>query len=97
MIRLIKEAPWNEVTLNNVKINKLDFIDEVDLDLRPFIKWLEFKSDIAQPDVVQNSTIDVQVDYSQYSKADLISIATGKGLDTKGLTKSKIIEKLCIL
>lgn len=38
--------------------------------------------------------IEEKIDYSKYSKSELVSIAESKGIETKGMSKSKLIEAI---
>jgi hypothetical protein len=45
LIRLSKEAPWEEVTFSDGKINKHKWIDENSINYKSIKKWIEFKED----------------------------------------------------
>jgi hypothetical protein len=85
MIRLHKDAPWPEVEIDGKTINKTKWIEE-DFNYKPIKKWVIFK----EPEVVVKPTVD----YSPYSKSELVKIAKEKGIDCTGLSKSQILEKL---
>lgn len=84
-IRLHKDAPWMQVTIDDVTINKPDWIDDT-VNYKPIKKWIVFQEEIP--------TVE-KVDYSQYSKSELVKIAKDKGIDCTGLNKNQILEKLC--
>ena len=75
MIKLKKEAPWEEVTLKNGKINKKDWIEE-NLDISPIKKWVEYKqkefenikqeNSIVEPELkpkkIENSIVEAKIE-----------------------------------
>jgi len=99
MVRLIKDAPWDEVTLSNGKINKRDWSSD-ELDIEPIRIFIEYKDIIeATPEDVQTIMSDIEPsedlkDLMDYSKAELVALAKDKGIDTKGLSKNQLVEKL---
>lgn len=81
-IRLNKDAPWEEVTLSDGKINKTDWIEDT-INYKPIKKWVVFQEEQ-----------EIKVDYSLYSKAELVKIAKEKNLQSTGLSKDELIGLL---
>lgn len=92
MIRLHKDAPWNEVEIREIKINKTDWLSE-DTYYDPVKKWIIHEDIHVDPIPVEESTID----YSKLTKTELIKACEEKSIDSKGLTKAQLIEKLTSL
>lgn len=104
MMKLKKEAPWEEVTLKDGKINKKDWIEE-NLDISPIKKWVEYKKKEFENIKQENSIVEVEIkqekevvkeklDYSTMTKKELVAICEEKNIDCLGLKKEKILELL---
>ena len=98
MIRLKKEAPWNEVTLKNGKINKTDWVEE-NLDISPIKKWVEYKQKEFENIKQENSIVDPELKSKKIEKEensiveDLIEKEVVKEkLDYSTMTKKELIE-----
>ena len=99
MIRLKKEAPWNEVTLKNGKINKTDWVEE-NLDISPIKKWVEYKqkefenikqeNSIVEPELkpkkIENSIVEEKLE------KEVESEIVEEKLDYSTMTKKELIE-----
>lgn len=93
MIRLHKDAPWNEVDIRGVKINKTDWIDDSTYH-DPVKKWIIHEDAPVEQTSITNELSVVLTDYSKLAKTELIKICEEKNIDSKGLTKAQLIEKL---
>ncbi len=99
MIRLKKEAPWNEVILKNGKINKTDWVEE-NLDISPIKKWVEYKqkefenikqeNSIVEPELkpkkIENSTVEDSIE------KEVESETIKEKLDYSTMTKKELVE-----
>ena len=99
MIRLKKEAPWNEVTLKNGKINKTDWVEE-NLDISPIKKWVEYKqkefenieqeNSIVEPELkpkkIENTTVEDLIE------KEVESEIVEEKLDYSTMTKKELVE-----
>ena len=99
MIRLKKEAPWNEVTLKNGKINKTDWVEE-NLDISPIKKWVEYKqkefenikqeNSIVEPELkpkkIENSIVEDSIE------KEVESEIVEEKLDYSTMTKKELVE-----
>ena len=90
VIRLNKEAPWAEVEIEGVKINKIDWIPEDSVNYTPVKKWIIFGEQ--EPEVIAITATD----YSVYTKKELVEMCDGLGLGlyTKKSTKAQLIDML---
>lgn len=59
-MKLKKEAPWEEVTLKDGKINKKDWIEE-NLDISPIKKWVEYKQKEFENIKQENSIVEPEL------------------------------------
>lgn len=84
-IRLRKDAPWAEVEIEGVKINKIDWIPEDSVNYTPVKKWIIFGE--------QKPAITA-TDYSVYTKKELIAMCDGLELDSAKKTKAQLIGLL---
>ena len=99
MIRLKKEAPWNEVTLKNGKINKTDWAEE-NLDISPIKKWVEYKQKEFENIKQENSIVEPELKPKKIENSiveDLIekeveSETIKKKLDYSTMTKKELVE-----
>ncbi len=102
MIRLKKEAPWNEVTLKNGKINKTDWTEE-NLDVSPIKKWVEYKQKEFENIKQENSIVEPELKPKRIEKEesliveDLIekeveSEIVEEKLDYSTMTKKELVE-----
>ena len=99
MIRLKKEAPWNEVTLKNGKINKTDWAEE-NLDISPIKKWVEYKQKEFENIKQENSIVEPELKPKKIENSiveDLIekeveSETIKEKLDYSTMTKKELVE-----
>ncbi len=99
MIRLKKEAPWNEVTLKNGKINKTDWVEE-NLDISPIKKWVEYKQKEFENIKQENSIVEPELKPKKIENTiveDLIekeveSETIKEKLDYSTMTKKELVE-----
>ena len=95
MIRLKKDAPWNEVTLKNGKINKTDWVEE-NLDISPIKKWVEYKQKEFENIKQENSIVEPELKPKKIENTiveDLIEKEIVKEkLDYSTMTKKELIE-----
>lgn len=87
MIRLKDDAPWQQVTLlDNFIIQKCKWVEYSNSNyLKPVIQWIESDGQVKPPEL------------EEYSKTKLAKMATDKGINVEGLSKTQIIEALkCI-
>jgi len=99
MIRLKKEAPWNEVTLKNGKINKTDWVEE-NLDISPIKKWVEYKQKEFENIKQENSIVEPELKPKKIENSiveDLIekeveSETIKEKLDYSTMTKKELVE-----
>lgn len=102
MIRLHKDAPWNEVTLKNGKINKTDWVEE-NLDISPIKKWVEYKQKEFENIKQENSIVEPKLKSKKIEKEESLivedSIKKEAGseiveekLDYSTLTKKELVE-----
>ena len=91
MIRLKKDAPWNEVTLKNGKINKTDWVEE-NLDISPIKKWVEYKQKEFENIKQENSIVEPELKPKKVEKEE--SLIVGPELKSKKIEKkeSLIVE-----
>ena len=81
MIRLKKEAPWNEVTLKNGKINKTDWVEE-NLDISPIKKWVEYKQKEFENIKQENSIVEPELKSKKIEKEESLIV--------EGLTEKEV-------
>jgi len=94
MIRLKKEAPWNEVTLKNGKINKTDWVEE-NLDISPIKKWVEYKQKEFENIKQENSIIEPELKPKKIENStveDSIEKEVEEKLDYSTMTKKELVE-----
>ena len=97
MIRLKKEAPWNEVTLKNGKINKTDWVEE-NLDISPIKKWVEYKQKEFENIKQENSIVEPELKPKKIEKEESLIVESSiekeveEKLDYSTLTKKELIE-----
>ena len=73
MIRLKKDAPWNEVTLKNGKINKTDWVEE-NLDVSPIKKWVEYKQKEFENIKQENSIVEPELKSKKIEKKESLIV-----------------------
>jgi len=98
MIRLHKDAPWNQVKIGDITITKTKWIEE-NFDYRPVQKYIIFKKEepeIVTGTIVEEKSIVDSIDYSKLTKQELIKLCGEKGLETKGKSKSALIDILTL-
>ena len=99
MIRLKKDAPWNEVTLKNGKINKTDWVEE-NLDISPIKKWVEYKQKEFENIKQENSIIEPELKPKKIEnsivedsmKKEAGSEIVEEKLDYSTLTRKELVE-----
>lgn len=99
MIKLHKDAPWNEVTLKNGKINKTDWVEE-NLDISPIKKWVEYKQKEFENIKQENSIVEPELKPKKVENTiveDLIekeveSEIVEEKLDYSTMTKKELVE-----
>ena len=95
MIRLHKDAPWNEVTLKNGKINKTDWVEE-NLDISPIKKWDEYKKKEFENIKQENAIVEPELKPKKIENTifeDLIEKEIVKEkLDYSTMTKKELVE-----
>lgn len=96
MIKLSKEAPWDKVKIGDVIITKTKWIEE-NFDYRPVQKYIIFKKEeeaVSEPTVKES--LEETVDYSKFTKQELVKLCMEKGLDIKGKSKIALIDLLTL-
>jgi hypothetical protein len=73
MIRLHKDAPWDEVTLKNGKINKTDWVEE-NLDISPIKKWVEYKQKEFENIKQENSIVEPELKPKKVEKEESLIV-----------------------
>ena len=99
MIRLKKEAPWNEVTLKNGKINKTDWVEE-NLDISPIKKWVEYKQKEFENIKQENSIVELELKPKKIENSivedsiekEVESEIVEEKLDYSTMTKKELVE-----
>lgn len=102
MIRLHKDAPWNEVTLKNGKINKTDWVEE-NLDISPIKKWVEYKQKEFENIKQENSIVEPELKPKKIEKEESLIVEeklekeveseiVEEKLDYSTLTKKELVE-----
>lgn len=102
MIRLHKDAPWNEVTLKNGKINKTDWVEE-NLDISPIKKWVEYKQKEFENIKQENSIVEPELKPKKIEKEESLIVEDSikkevgseiveEKLDYSTLTKKELVE-----
>ena len=102
MIRLKKDAPWNEVTLKNGKINKTDWVEE-NLDISPIKKWVEYKQKEFENIKQENSIVEPELKPKKVEKEESLIVEDLMGkeaeseiveekLDYSTMTKKELVE-----
>ena len=102
MIRLKKEAPWNEVTLKNGKINKTDWVEE-NLDISPIKKWVEYKQKEFENIKQENSIVEPELKLKKIEKEESLIVEDSiekeveseifeEKLDYSTMTKKELVE-----
>lgn len=99
MIRLKKEAPWNEVTLKNGKINKTDWVEE-NLDISPIKKWVEYKQKEFENIKQENSIVEPELKPKKVEntivedliKKEVESEIVEEKSDYSTMTKKELVE-----
>ena len=102
MIRLKKEAPWNEVTLKNGKINKTDWVEE-NLDISPIKKWVEYKQKEFENIKQENSIVEPELKPKKIEKEESLIVEDSiekeveseiveEKLDYSTMTKKELVE-----
>jgi len=94
MIKLKKEAPWNEVTINGIVIKKTKWTKE-EVNYNPIKKWVIFGDENTVELQPSEATIpEEKIDYSKLSKKELIEICKEKDINYDKKSKSELIEIL---
>lgn len=102
MIRLKKDAPWNEVTLKNGKINKTDWVEE-NLDISPIKKWVEYKQKEFENIKQENSIVEPELKPKKVEKEESLIVEDSiekeveseiveEKLDYSTMTKKELVE-----
>ena len=102
MIRLHKDAPWNEVTLKNGKINKTDWVEE-NLDISPIKKWVEYKQKEFENIKQENSIVEPELKPKKIEKEESLIVEDSiekeveseiveEKLDYSTMTKKELVE-----
>jgi len=102
MIRLKKDAPWNEVTLKNGKINKTDWVEE-NLDISPIKKWVEYKQKEFENIKQENSIVEPELKSKKIEKKESLIVEDSiekeveseiveEKLDYSTMTKKELVE-----
>ena len=102
MIRLKKDAPWNEVTLKNGKINKTDWVEE-NLDISPIKKWVEYKQKEFENIKQENSIVEPELKPKKVEKEESLIVEdlmekeveseiVEEKLDYSTMTKKELVE-----
>ena len=102
MIRLHKDAPWNEVTLKNGKINKTDWVEE-NLDISPIKKWVEYKQKEFENIKQENSIVEPELKPKKVEKEESLIVEdlmekeveseiVEEKLDYSTMTKKELVE-----
>lgn len=93
MIKLKKEAPWNEVTINGIVIKKTKWTKE-EVNYMPIKKWVIIESDKQIVEDVYDDVNEQELDYKKMSKKELVEICKEKDIDYDKKSKSEIIDIL---
>lgn len=94
-VKLKDSAPWPLVVLSDgFEVKRLQWSeDDGTHNLNPVRKFIEFQEFI-QEDPLEEIVEETVENYESMTKAQLVVLAQEKGIDTSGLTKSKLIEAL---
>ena len=99
MIKLSKEAPWDKVKIGNITITKTKWV-EADFDYRPIKKYIIEQELVDEPEIVtrvaEEKSVANSVDYSKFTKQELVKLCIEKGFETKGKNKSALIDTLSL-
>jgi len=93
MIKLKKEAPWNEVTINGIVIKKTKWTKE-EVNYMPIKKWVIFEDENTVDLLPSEVSKLEQIDYSKLSKKELIEVCKEKDINYDKKTKSELVEIL---
>lgn len=94
MIKLKKEAPWNEVTINGIVIKKTKWTKE-EVNYNPIKKWVIFEDENAVELLPREVPVfEEKTDYSKLSKKELVEICKEKDINYDKKTKSELVEIL---
>ncbi|MCK9439641.1 hypothetical protein M0Q39_06300 [Patescibacteria group bacterium] len=94
MIKLKKEAPWNEVTINGTVIKKTKWTKE-EVNYMPIKKWVIFEDENTVELLPSEVPVfEEKIDYSKLSKKELVKICKEKDINYDKKSKSELIEIL---
>lgn len=93
MIKLKKEAPWNEVTINGIVIKKTKWTKE-EVNYMPIKKWVIIESEKQIVEDVYDDVNEQELDYKKMSKKELVEICKEKDINYDKKSKSEIIDIL---